>query len=396
MVGPAPRRPRGIVLTAIGLAVVAVAGCAAALWFSGGKGGKPPMPAAARIELSLPPPAAAPQTAAQQRAPTQTASPIPPQQALTAAPAPPSPHEPAPSEPPNQALSAALMRPAAPAAIVAGAAGAPGALAPAPDPGLTERRGDAVLPIIGRDGRRPLQVYARPFDRGDARPRIALVVTGLGMMAGETQAAIQQFPAPVSLAFSPHGRKLQDWVDQARAAGHEVLLNLPMEPFDFPRQDPGPNTLLTAVDATQNIERLEWVMSRAAGYVGLAGFRGARFLASAGDMRPVLEAIKARGLLFLDNGTSSQSTTKALAAQIGLVRAANDRFVDLKESRVEIEKRLAELEDIAKRTGSAVGIARPLPATMDLVATWAQGLAAKSIVLAPVSAVAAQPEAPPS
>jgi len=411
VVGPAPRRPRVAVL-AVALAVVALAGGAAALWLTGGNSGREPSApaAAARIELTLPPPAAdAPQAAATQQptpaqaAPPPAASDAPAQQAPTAAVALPPPPEPAaptpaasepPAPPPAAPPPAAPIAPPAPAAV-ASAAGA-GVLAPAPDPGLVERRGDAVLPVIGRDGRRPLQVYARPFDRGDTRPRIALVVSGLGLMAGETQAAVQQFPAPVSLAFSPHARKLQDWVDQARAAGHEVLLNLPMEPFDFPRQDPGQNTLLTAVDAKQNIERLEWVMSRASGYVGLAGFRGSRFLASANDVRPVLEAIKARGLLFLDNGASSQSTTKALATQIGLVRAANDRFVDLRESRVDIEKRLAELEDIAKRTGSAVGIARPLPATIDLVAAWAQGLAAKDIVLAPVSAVAAQPETPRS
>jgi hypothetical protein len=421
VVGPAPRRPRVAVLAAAALAAVAVAGGAAALWLTGGNsghGGEPSTPAAgtARIELTLPPPVVdAPQAAATQQptpaqaAPPPAASTAPAQQAPTAAVAlPPPPPEPAaqtpaaatpavsepPAPPPAAPPPTAPAAPPAPAAV-ASAAGA-GVLAPAPDPGLVERRGDAVLPVIGRDGRRPLQVYARPFDRGDTRPRIALVVSGLGLMAGETQAAVQQFPAPVSLAFSPHARKLQDWVDQARAAGHEVLLNLPMEPFDFPRQDPGQNTLLTAVDAKQNIERLEWVMSRASGYVGLAGFRGSRFLASANDVRPVLEAIKARGLLFLDNGASSQSTTKALATQIGLVRAANDRFVDLRESRVDIEKRLAELEDIAKRTGSAVGIARPLPATIDLVAAWAQGLAAKDIVLAPVSAVAAQPETPRS
>jgi polysaccharide deacetylase 2 family uncharacterized protein YibQ len=262
------------------------------------------------------------------------------------------------------------------------------ALLPAPDPDLVEARGDAVLPAIGRDGRQPWEAYARPFDRADRRPRIAIVISSLGLERAATEAAIGQAPGAVTLAFSPHARRLQDWVDRARAAGHEVLINLPMEPFDYPKQDPGPNTLLASVDAQQNLERLDWVLSRAAGYVGVAGFMGARFVTSANDVKPVLEALKGRGLLFLDNGASPQSAARAIAAQLGMPRAASDRFIDGDPTRAAIEKRLADLEDLARRNGGAVGIGVAYPLTLERVADWAKALDDKGLALAPLSAVA--------
>jgi polysaccharide deacetylase 2 family uncharacterized protein YibQ len=263
------------------------------------------------------------------------------------------------------------------------------ALPPAPDPALLAAHGDASLPVIAPDGRQPWLVYARPFDRRDRRPRIAVLLSSLGLERASTEAAITQAPGAVTLGFSPQARRLQDWIDQARANGHEVLLNLPMEPFDFPRQDPGPNTLLTSLEARQNIERLEWVLSRATSYVGVAAFMGGRFLGSANDLRPVLDALKGRGLLFVDNSVSPLSPSRGIAAQAGVVRAANDRFIDSDPARGAIDRKLGELEDVARRQGSAIGIGVAYPITLERLAEWAKSLDDKGMALAPVSAVAA-------
>src|SRR6185312_4528635 len=116
-----------------------------------------------------------------------------------------------------------------------------GALPPAPDSGLIEKGGAGFLPIIGRDGRQPWQVYARPFDLADKRPRIAIVISNLAGSATETDAAIHSLPPAVTLSFMPYRKRLGEWISLARAAGHEVLLDLPMEPPDALNHDPGPN-----------------------------------------------------------------------------------------------------------------------------------------------------------
>src|SRR5262249_34892710 len=157
-------------------------------------------------------------------------------------------------------------------------------LAAAPAPGMTEEAPIGPLPRIAADGRRAWQVYARPFDAGETRPRIAIVVTDLGLSEPMTDAAIAHLPGPVTLAFAPYAQKLGSWIEQARHEGHEVLLAVPMEPLGYPRDDPGPSTLLTSMSAAQNVDRLNWALSRASGYVGVTSTTSSRFAASADSL----------------------------------------------------------------------------------------------------------------
>jgi polysaccharide deacetylase 2 family uncharacterized protein YibQ len=196
----------------------------------------------------------------------------------------------------------------------------------------------------------------------------------------------------VTLGFSPYAARLPAWTEEARAQGHEVILGVPMEPIEYSRHDPGPYGLLTTLDVAQNLDRLDWVMSRATGYVGLTNYMGSRFTASADELKPVLEAVKAHGLLFLDSRATSQSKIPAIAAEIGLPRAVTDRVIDAEANnaaptRAIIDRRLGELEEIARRNGHAVGMGFAYPVTAERVAQWAGSLADKGLVLAPLSAV---------
>ena len=261
-------------------------------------------------------------------------------------------------------------------------------MAPAPDPALLTEGQNGRLPVIAPDGRRAWQVYARPFEEPGGRPRIAIMLAGLGLSQSATKAAIQQLPGSVTLGFAPYARGLEAWMNEARAAGHEVFLELPMEPFDYPDSDPGPHTLLTTLDHSDNIDRLDWLLSRTSGYVGVTNFMGDKFTSSPESLVPVLEALRDRGLMFLDARTSRESVAGDLATQIELPRALNNRFLDNEASRIAIDARLLELEEIAKTVGYAVGIGFPYPVTLERIARWSATLDAKGIDLAPMSALA--------
>lgn len=263
-----------------------------------------------------------------------------------------------------------------------------GVVPPSADPGLIEQTSVGPLPRIGDDGRLPWQVYARPFDNRDTRPRIAIIMSGLGLSGAATQAAIQGLPGPVSLAFQPFADNLEQWIRLARAAGHEVLLNLPMEPIDFPASDPGPRALFVAYAPEENIERLEWALSRVGGYVGLLNHMGSRFTTSREAMLPVMATLEKRGLAFVDARVSARSVATILASEKNVPRAINDRFLDAREvSRATIDVRLAELESIAAEVGVSVGIGQAFPVTIERIREWAATLNGKGLVLAPVSAV---------
>ncbi|MBL6945147.1 MAG: divergent polysaccharide deacetylase family protein [Rhodospirillales bacterium] len=261
-------------------------------------------------------------------------------------------------------------------------------LPPTPDAALVEQSPQGPLPIIGKDGRKPWQVYARPFKADDPRPRIAVVFFGLGMNRSVTNAAIKYLPPEVTLAFNPYAAGLHDWASAARKAGHEVLVGVPMEPKAFPAQDPGPSALMTKAPENENLARLEYLLSRQSGYVGVMSLMGSRFTQEEEHMRPVLELLNSRGLMFVDSMTGRETVGPTIAKEIGLPRAVVNMKFEEGISRAALGRQLADLERVARISKSAMIIARPYPATIAGISEWAGTLAGKKIALAPVSAIA--------
>lgn len=261
-------------------------------------------------------------------------------------------------------------------------------LVPAPVPGMVEDSKLGPLPRMALDGRMPWQVYARPFPPNVKQPRIALVIADMGLSGATTGLVIEKLPGPVTLAFVPYAQRLEAWVDKARGSGHEVMLAVPMEPKTYPRDDPGPNTLLTTLGTESNIERLEWALGRVTGYIGIVSLTGSKFMASHNTLLPVLENLKRRGLLFLDSRATGNSNAANMAAHINLARAAVDRQIDRDPARAVIDEELRLLEETARRNGVAVGLGLPFPTTIERLTAWIPTLYDKGIVLAPLSAVA--------
>ena len=261
-------------------------------------------------------------------------------------------------------------------------------LTPAPQPGLWENTANGQLPRVGPNGQTPWQVYARPFDWADFRPRIAIVIGGLGMSAPLTQGSIERLPSPVTLAFEPLGERVVNWVDAARRDGHEVILSVPMEPVGYPRIDPGPNTLLTLLNPAENQRRLETAMAKFPGYVGITTLTGSRLTASTEHVRPVVEVLRNRGLILLDARVADRSAAAALATQMNVPRALVDTRIDDVPVAGLIDENLASLERAARQNGVAVGLGfAENPVTIDRIVFWAETLEAKGIVLAPLTAV---------
>ncbi len=269
----------------------------------------------------------------------------------------------------------------------------PGGMRPHPDPELVEKSKYGLLPIVDKTGRAAWRVYARPFTATGRQPRIAVVIVDLGLSVKSTGTVIRDLPGAMSLAFHPFARGLKEWVDQARNAGHEVLLNLPMEPADYPVSDPGPRALMTSLAPEDNLRRLQRILGRSTGYVGLASFMGSKFLADAKTTRPVLEELKNRGLMFLATDGKTRDVIAGLAAEIGVPHALSDGTIDAELYRGAIDRRLAALEETASKRGYAVAIAHPYPITINRLKRWAAKLEAKGMILAPVSAVAKRPGA---
>ncbi len=261
----------------------------------------------------------------------------------------------------------------------------PQPLAKAPIEGLHERTPAGNLPRIADDGRTPAQAYARPFVP-DGSPRISLMVGGLGLNRNHTLAAINELPPEVTLSFVPYAADLQTWVNRARAAGHEVLLELPMEPYDYRNVDTGPQTLLTTLSPQENTRRLNLLLGKATGYFGVTNYQGAKFATDAKAAEPVMAALEERGLAFVHDGGAARSALPEAANKSKVGFAVANRIVDTEPSADAIDRELLQLEALAIQNGHALGVGYAYPVTIEQLRIWAIGLKAKGYQLAPASA----------
>ncbi len=231
--------------------------------------------------------------------------------------------------------------------------------------------------------------YASIYQTTKKLPRIAVVLTGLGFSSKATEAAIQDLPPAVTLSFTPYAQKLAQWIAMARGNGHEVMLDLPMEPMTYPQDDPGPQALLTRLNELENQQRLRWVIGRAQGYVGLTAIMGSRFTSSEPQLKPVLREINSHGLMFLDNRESESSVVARVAKDLGLPHAVNDRTLDDGDvGHLTIDARLAQIERVALSEGASIAIGRPYPVTLERLAEWVKGLDSRGFELVPITVLA--------
>lgn len=257
------------------------------------------------------------------------------------------------------------------------------------DARLVEISRHGPIPKVGDDGAKPLDVYASASAKNADRriARIAVVVGGLGISPATTSEAIAKLPESITLAFAPYGNDLARLAARARGTGHEIMLQLPMEPFDYPDNDPGPQTLLSSASREQNLDRLHWMMSRIQGYVGVTNYMGARFSATEKAFTPVVSDIGKRGLIYLDDGSSPRSIAAQSAQATNAPFLKADLVVDASPTWADIDSALAKLEVIAASKGFAVGTATALPISIERIARWAKAAESRGIHIVPVSAI---------
>lgn len=258
------------------------------------------------------------------------------------------------------------------------------------DPNLLEGTAAGVLPRIGPDGLMPLRAYARDFSRDETRPRVALIVGGIGLSAALSEQAIETLPPTVALAFNPYAARPDPLIERARHRGFETLLAIPMEPAGFPMNDPGNRALLTGLSWTENAQRLDRLLALYPGHVGAVGAvgaqRGERFAALAEPFSRLQIALADRGLLYFDPRPGAGDPQRAWGRGVDVV-------VDDPPARSEIDARLAQLERTARARGAALGyLGEVTPVALERISAWAAGIEMRSVVLAPVTAVMRRPQ----
>lgn len=245
---------------------------------------------------------------------------------------------------------------------------------------LLEKVSGLDLPKRAAD-ERPLDAYKKTYKPG-GNPKIAVVITNVGMVADQNTQALS-LPENVTLSLSPYAASLDGLREKAQGAGHEIWLDLPMQPRNYPADDAGPLSLMTAEAESENISRLHKVMGSATNYVGVVAPADENFTTS-DKMKPVVAEIDRRGIGILTQRAGYKAT------EVGSYMRQAERAVTSDNSVEAAKRSLAEAETLAKQTGSAVVTLPATPALLKLVKNWANGLEGKGVELAPLSALYAK------
>ena len=248
------------------------------------------------------------------------------------------------------------------------------------------------LPKIAANGDKPAKRFARTRTPSDAGSIVSVVVSGLGLNEQETRDAINRLPPEVTLAFSPYSRSLGSLTELARRSGHEFLIEVPLEPFDYPQSDPGPLVLLVDAPQSSNLDRLHRTMGESVGYIGLLTTGRARFATSEAAIAPIASEAEARGLMILDDGRAPVSKMPRITRQVGTLAGTVDRRLDDRPSADGMALALIEFERLAVEQGRAIGALDLFPVGVDRLIRWTTTLKAKGLVLEPVSVQVLPPE----
>jgi uncharacterized protein len=262
-------------------------------------------------------------------------------------------------------------------------------LTPAPQMKVTEVSTYGQLPRIGKGNVKPSTVYERTVSLNvihSDSPKIAILLGGMGLNEKLTQQAIKNLPADITFAFAPYGNNLQEQVNAARNEGHEVFLQVPLEPIGYPATNPGQKTLLGDASEAENIDALRWHMSRFSGYAGVVNYMGSRYLSMPKAIKPLMGELKQRGLLFLEDGSMQLSATEAAAKGMNMPVKRAQVVIDRDPNPQAIIAQLTLLEEQATGTGFAIGTGTGLDVTINTVREWAKAAAERGIILVPISA----------
>lgn len=243
------------------------------------------------------------------------------------------------------------------------------------------------LPKIDAQGRKPWEAYARPLTGNEQGQHVGILITGLGLSRAATLATIRKLPPEVSLVFEPYASDLEDWLLRSRLAGHEAYVALPMESQGFPSMDAGPMALTTTVQVAENINRLRGVLSSFAGYVGVVSSMGSKFATADGQLKPVLEEIKRRGLIYIDAAATSKSSAATIAQEIDLPVLKSNVVLDDPPSSSNIQRRLRTFESFVSKNATGIAMAHPYPVSIHQIQAWINTLPGKKLALVPVSSI---------
>ena len=217
------------------------------------------------------------------------------------------------------------------------------------------------------------------------QPKVAIIIDDVGYDRGLVR-KFMGFKVPLTFAVLPDSPFGDTLVKEIRAQGLELMLHQPMEPREYPKVNPGPGALLSAMTADELIAQLERNLDRLPGVKGVNNHMGSLLTTESARMYQVFSVLKKRRLYFVDSRSTAETICRPSARMLQVPFAERDIFLDHFQDAKFIRKQFRLLIKEARKHGQAIAIAHPHSLTVQLFKEMLPELQ-KHVQLVPASAI---------
>jgi len=229
----------------------------------------------------------------------------------------------------------------------------------------------------------PVPVPAHPPAQGKGA-RIAIIIDDMGLVPTLSARAVK-LPPSITLSYLPYAPHVQQQTESAAATGHDLMLHLPMEPLGH--ENPGPDALFVADSDDVVKAKVHKALASFDGFIGVNNHMGSKFTLDVRGMSLLADALREKGVFFIDSRTSPKSEADTIVRFHGVKAASRDVFLDDTQTAASIRGELARLEKLAHKNGSAIAIGHPHAVTLDELERWVPEAQARGFVIVPVRAL---------
>lgn len=229
---------------------------------------------------------------------------------------------------------------------------------------LEKANGQPLRIIFAFRAEPPAEKTKPPPSRDIRKPMVVIILDDIGQKDVSQLALVLELKLPITFAVLPHVPHATSSALYFHQHQYEIMLHMPMEPDNYPENNPGRGAIFSNFGEKQILQALRRAIKKVPFASGVNNHMGSKITANRALMRPVLQELKKEGLFYVDSRTNAQTIAHSLALSLGLRTAKRDVFLDAEASYEFSMKQLKEVRSLARAKGGVIAIGHPYPTTL--------------------------------
>ena len=224
--------------------------------------------------------------------------------------------------------------------------------------GIVEDGGQVLTFNIGTDTYQVKLYYKKPVSVLRKSPKyMAIVVDDFGAIGGELLQGFLNLPVEIDFAILPGLSYSEETMNRAYEQGRETLVHLPMEPLDYPLQNPGKDAILVQMDKSEVEKIVLKHLNSLPLCSGVNNHMGSLATTDKEIMSYVMEVLRKKGKFFLDSRTSAVSVAYQTAQKAHILAFRNDLFLDSPDmTTATMESKIERVKQISQNRNYVIAI----------------------------------------